>query len=118
MKVPSFGKFVESLRSTPTGQTWDPSTISRGAQANARTALNRIKPGQKPAWADLDEIEAIYICAAIKGFQMRSPFDVDHIEPLKGEDRSGLHVQSNLQILPRKENVRKGNRVFGTGAGG
>ena len=80
-------------------------------QANARTALSRLAPGQMPNWADAADIEAIYICAAIKSFQMRAPFDVDHIEPLKGRDRSGLHVQYNLQILSRRANLLKGNRT-------
>lgn len=101
VRTPALVAFAPTLE-----QAW-----SRG-RANARTALTRLKPGQMPAWAGPDEIEAIYICAAIKSFQMQTPYDVDHVEPLNGGDRSGLHVHGNLQILPRRANLRKGNRIF------
>jgi 5-methylcytosine-specific restriction endonuclease McrA len=34
---------------------------------------------------------------------------VDHIIPLKGEMVSGLHIYSNLRVIPKIENLRKGN---------
>lgn len=36
---------------------------------------------------------------------------VDHIEPLNGKDRSGLHVPWNLRVIPASVNQAKGNRV-------
>jgi len=36
---------------------------------------------------------------------------VDHIEPLSGTDRCGLHVPWNLQLLTRSDNSKKGNKV-------
>ena len=35
---------------------------------------------------------------------------VDHIIPLKGKEVCGLHIWSNLAVIPKVENLRKGNR--------
>jgi len=35
---------------------------------------------------------------------------VDHIIPLKGADVCGLHIWSNLAVIPKVENLRKGNK--------
>lgn len=34
---------------------------------------------------------------------------VDHIIPLKGKYVSGLHIWSNLAVIPKVDNLRKGN---------
>jgi len=57
-----------------------------------------------PAWADLREIQDFYE-ACPPGHH------IDHIFPLISDKMCGLHVRSNLQYLPAKENIRKKNNV-------
>lgn len=62
-----------------------------------------------PAWADKEQIKAIYQEAAVRraaGFQC----EVDHIVPLRSPYVCGLHVPANLQLLESQANKAKGNR--------
>jgi hypothetical protein len=58
---------------------------------------------QTPLWADAEKIRQIYT-------DRPDGYHVDHIIPLKGELVCGLHVESNLQYLPAKENISKKNK--------
>jgi len=65
-----------------------------------------------PSWlSELDRlvIKEIYHLAVLRSEALGVDFDVDHILPLHGTTVSGLHVPSNLQLLPRSQNIRKKN---------
>lgn len=87
-----------------------------------RNALAAKRRAQKlnatPAWADLARIRQIYTAAKGMTELLGEPWHVDHVLPLCGDTVSGLHVHENLQILPGRENVKKGNKFctleFGT----
>jgi hypothetical protein len=59
-------------------------------------------------WADRDAVRAVYAEAA-KRRAVGENVHVDHIVPLLGKNVSGLHVASNLQIIPAHLNIKKGN---------
>jgi len=81
---------------------------------NTLTAKRRTsKLNRTPIWVDSEEmflIEEAYRLAKdrekIHGFK----WHVDHIIPLQGKNVSGLHTIKNLQVLPAKLNLEKGNK--------
>jgi ATP-dependent helicase/DNAse subunit B len=57
-----------------------------------------------PIWADLSVISQFYENCPYG-------YHVHHVVPLKGKEVCGLHVIENLQYLPARENLSKGNRL-------
>jgi hypothetical protein len=37
---------------------------------------------------------------------------IDHVVPLQGKTVCGLHIHTNIQVIPAFDNLRKGNRVW------
>ena len=64
-----------------------------------------------PKWANQEKINEFYQKAAELTKKTGVKHEVDHIVPLKGENATGLHVESNLQIIPRSQNASKKNKV-------
>ena len=58
---------------------------------------------QRPEWADTEALKFFYECRP-------EGCHVDHILPLRGATVSGLHTETNLQWLPARLNMIKGNR--------
>lgn len=75
--------------------------------ANKRRA-EKLK--RTPPWADMDAIKALYQQARATTMATGVEHHVDHVIPLQGRLVSGLHVHTNMQIIPGSENSRKRNR--------
>lgn len=76
------------------------------------TYCGKRRAGKKqatPAWADHEKIARIYELAAVLNAD-GCAFGVDHVVPLKSPIVCGLHVENNLQLLPKLDNRSKGNR--------
>lgn len=86
-------------------------------KVNANTALRHTAKMQRtPAWLtkhDKLHIKCLYQVAAMRTRESGQEWHVDHIIPLQGEYVCGLHVPSNLQIIPAVDNMSKGNRYYG-----
>lgn len=81
------------------------------AQRNALNAKRRAAQLRaKPAWANLDAIQAFYTEAARLTKETGIRHEVDHIIPLQGKLICGFHHEDNLQILTRTENAHKRNK--------
>ncbi len=69
-----------------------------------------------PKWLsknDLWMIKEIYDLASLRTKMTGFLWHVDHIIPIRGKNVSGLHVPSNLQVIPWIENVKKCNKFDG-----
>ena len=62
-----------------------------------------------PPWADNKAIEAKYKEAAELTKKTGVIHHVDHVIPLTNHKVCGLHVETNLQVIPATENIRKRN---------
>mgnify|MGYP000079246860 len=80
-------------------------------KCSATTAKRRsAKLERTVPWADLVSIQAIYSEAKRLTETTGVKHHVDHVIPLQGELVSGLHVESNLQVLTAQENCSKSNK--------
>jgi hypothetical protein len=86
-------------------------------KVNANTALRHTAKMQRtPSWLskhDKLHIKCLYQVAAMRTRESGYVWHVDHVIPLQGENVCGLHVPSNLQVIPAYDNVSKGNRYYG-----
>lgn len=74
--------------------------------ANKRRAA---KLQRTPPWVDMEAIRALYDEASRLTRTTGVPHHVDHEIPLQGTLVSGLHVHTNMRVIPASENVRKYN---------
>jgi len=73
-----------------------------------------MKYGHCPPWmtdAHWDQIFALYLKSRLLTAETGVQHVIDHIQPRKGKDRSGLHVPWNLQIVDDAWNQKKANKA-------
>lgn len=76
----------------------------------SKTQTRRVAKLQRtPPWADQQAIKAIYAEAIRLTAETGVMHHVDHEIPLQGVLVSGLHVETNLQVIPWRENIVKRN---------
>jgi hypothetical protein len=91
-----------------------------GKAAARQAKYNALNPGLRkdrlfaekratPYWANRVFIADMYTLAALVTELTGEPYEVDHAIPLRGKTVSGLHVESNLQVIPMHDNRAKHN---------
>jgi len=77
---------------------------------NADTQARRAAFDKRcPPWANTFLISEIYDLAALRTKVTGYRWVVDHVIPLRGKAVSGLHVETNLRVIPELLNLSKSN---------
>jgi hypothetical protein len=83
------------------------------AEYTARAVANVAKRAKRvPTWLTINDkwmMREAYKLAKLRTDMFGFKWEVDHIIPLRGEFVSGLHVPTNLQVIPKTENREKRN---------
>jgi hypothetical protein len=83
-------------------------------RTNSYTAKRRAnKKSSIPKWVDKEEeflIQEAYDLSQLRTKLFGFVWHVDHIIPLQGKKARGLHTINNLQVIPARLNLQKGNR--------
>ncbi|HRH28262.1 MAG TPA: hypothetical protein PKV17_05720 [Aquabacterium sp.] len=80
------------------------------AARRPRRSIQRAKRLRRfPAWADRKALANFYHEARRLTLETGVTHEVDHVIPLVGDLVSGLHVETNLQVLPKDMNRKKSN---------
>jgi hypothetical protein len=81
--------------------------------ASYNRARQLAKMQRTPKWLSVDDhwlMAQAYELAALRTKLFGFPWHVDHILPLHGRRVSGLHVPTNLQVIPGTDNCKKSNK--------
>jgi len=98
-------------KKTQARKKWVLQNPGKDTAAKAINAQKRQK--RVPAWLSEDDkwiIEQAYELAAIRSKMFGFKWHVDHVIPLNGKQVSGLHVPTNLQVVPWIDNLKKHNK--------
>jgi len=90
---------------------WRIDNKDKNCTKSARYRASKLKA--TPCWVDEEHewlINEVYKLAQLRSEVTGTTWHVDHVIPLKGKTVCGLHVIENLQVIPAKENISKGNK--------
>jgi hypothetical protein len=111
-KTADANKYLKNKETTlARNKAWKQSNPAKVAAMDAKRRASMLQ--RTPKWLapqELLRIECLYSLASMLNKHGVESWHVDHIIPLQGKKVSGLHVYSNLRVVPSSENLAKGNR--------
>lgn len=82
----------------------------------ARSVISVARRAKRvPKWLTSDDrwmMREAYKLAKLRTIMFGFVWEVDHVVPLRGEIVSGLHVPTNLQVIPKADNRNKRNHYL------
>jgi hypothetical protein len=93
------------------GKQWRTKNKDKNCSKSNKYRASKLKA--TPKWVDEEHqwlIDEVYHLSKIRSEHTGILWHVDHIVPLQGKNVCGLHVIENLQVIPSKENLSKGNK--------
>lgn len=93
-------------------RTMNRSLEDRAERARTKANLRATRAKQARFY---DELTTLVLSEAHELRKLRNKvtnieWHVDHIIPLKGKLVSGFHIWSNIQVIPKTDNLKKGNK--------
>jgi hypothetical protein len=82
----------------------------RSKHCATQGARRAMKVSATPLWANLGCVGIFYRERDWISDIINTVYHVDHVVPLQGDDVCGLHVETNLRIIPAEENLSKSNK--------
>jgi hypothetical protein len=107
-------KYVEQNREIRKATMHNYRQKTKALQAEYVRRRQAAKLQRTPKWLTEDDVWVMreaYKLAKMRTEIFGFSWHVDHVLPLQGTIISGLHVPTNLQVIPWIENVRKHNKV-------
>lgn len=90
---------------------WRKSNPEKHAERQAKRRADKLSA--TPPWLEghhKAHIKRTYALAKMMEEITGDKYHVDHIIPLKGKNVCGLHIPSNLQVIPEQTNLKKSNK--------
>lgn len=102
-------KKVGSLvRCSPLENT--PERIAKRAREKSNARSTRAKQARFKDELTILATKEAHLLRELRNTCTNLEWHVDHVVPLKGKEVCGLHIWSNLAVIPKVENLRKGNK--------